>query len=265
MVFDETKRKETIFDPRKKWSLRGFSCSLFAYFMQCMEYSTLWLSKFFLPLWVSHLEVKKLVSYSCGLFHAYWVISSCGLCFGKCFLTGFDHSCCLPLNDFLLPLFKPSAFLLRLNNFSSLGFLRNAWTRNSYMCVVFFGPWTMISWFVLTLELSARLQNTRQSICSDRKTLENQSANFLSKFWPWRNSLKADFFVQKKALKFELCCYIVYCRRSLPTPFCEFWHVTEPNRHARVRIRPIVRRIRNLWENPPIKNAHICSCDSAGH
>ena len=114
---------------------------------------------------------------SCGLFHAYWAISSCGLCFGKCFLTGFDHSCSLPLNDFLLPLFKPSAFLLRLNNLSSLGFLRNAWTRNSYVCVVFFWPWTMISWFVLTLELSARLQNTRQSICSDWKTLENQSAN----------------------------------------------------------------------------------------
>ena len=35
----------------------------------------------------------------------------------------------------------------------------------------------MISWFVLMLELSARLQNTWQYICSDQKKLENQSAN----------------------------------------------------------------------------------------
>ena len=44
--------------------------------------------------------------YEAGLFHAYWVItSSCGLCFGKCFLKGFDHRCSLPLNDFILLLF----------------------------------------------------------------------------------------------------------------------------------------------------------------
>ena len=45
--------------------------------------------------------------YEAGRFHAYWVItSSCGLCFGKCFLTGFDHRCSLPLNDFILLLFQ---------------------------------------------------------------------------------------------------------------------------------------------------------------
>ena len=38
-----------------------------------------------------------------------------------------------------------------------------------------------ISWF-LALELSAGLQNTRQCICSDWKTLENQSANLITHF-----------------------------------------------------------------------------------
>ena len=44
--------------------------------------------------------------------------------------------------------------------------------------------------------------------------------------------------IWKKALNFGIS-------RSLPTPFCEFWHVTAPRRQAHVRIRPIVRRIRN--------------------
>ena len=46
------------------------------------------------------------------------------------------------------------------------------------MCVVFFlNVNIMISWFVLTLELSAILENAWQCICSDWKTLENQSTN----------------------------------------------------------------------------------------
>ena len=35
----------------------------------------------------------------------------------------------------------------------------------------------MISIFVLMLELSARLESTRQHICNNWKTLENQLAN----------------------------------------------------------------------------------------
>ena len=71
--------------------------------------------------------------YEAGLFHAYWVItSSCGLswCFGKCFLTGFDHRYSLPLNDFILLLFQ--YYLLDLRAFIAANiffdFLRNAWT-----------------------------------------------------------------------------------------------------------------------------------------
>ena len=141
--------------------------------MQCLDYSTLWLTK-------SFFAALSLIfrGYEAGLFHAYLVISSYGLCFGKCFLTGFHHRCSLRLNDFLLPLFKNEDFLLRLNNLSFFCFLRNAWAWMATCVYVFF--WAvniMISWFVLTLELSARLQNTRQCICSDWKTLENQSAN----------------------------------------------------------------------------------------
>ena len=45
-----------------------------------------------------------------------------------------------------------------------------------HVCSVFMAVNIMISWFVLTPELSAGLQNTPQCICSDWKTLENQSA-----------------------------------------------------------------------------------------
>ena len=47
----------------------------------------------------------------------------------------------------------------------------------SFCVVLFLAVNIMISWFVSTLELSARLQNTRQRIWRDWKTLENQSAN----------------------------------------------------------------------------------------
>ena len=86
----------------------------------------------FLPLWVSHLATFR--GYEGSLFYAYWVISSGGLFFGKCFLTRFDHR---SINDFLLPLLKPSAFLLRLNNLSLVWFSAKCLDLNSYMCLVF--------------------------------------------------------------------------------------------------------------------------------
>ena len=70
----------------------------------CSVWSILHWANFILPLWDSHLEVEE-----AGLFHAYWAISSYGLCFCRCFLTGFDHKCSLPWNDFLLPLFNTVA------------------------------------------------------------------------------------------------------------------------------------------------------------
>ena len=70
----------------------------------CSVWSILHWANFILPLWVSHLEVEE-----AGLFHVYWAISSYGSCFCRCFLTGFDHKCSLPQNDFLLPLFNTVA------------------------------------------------------------------------------------------------------------------------------------------------------------
>ena len=73
-----------------------------------------------------------------------------------------------------------------------------------YLCCCLFGAVNtmniMISWFVLTLDLSARLHNVGLSICSDCKMLENQSANLQT-----NSGLKGSiFFVQKKVLKFKL-------------------------------------------------------------
>ena len=42
----------------------------------CSAWSILHWANYILPLWVSHLEVEE-----AGLFHAYWAISSYGLCF----------------------------------------------------------------------------------------------------------------------------------------------------------------------------------------
>ena len=53
------------------------------------------------------------------------------------------------------------------------------------------------------------------------------------------------FFVQKKAFK---CKMLFHCllQTILPTPLCEFWHVTVPNHHAHMR---------RIW-NLPIRNIH---------
>ena len=115
----------------------------------------------------------------------------------------------------------------------------------------------MISWFVLTLELSARLQNVQQCICSDWKKLETQSANLQTKSG-FEGILSKHFFLFRRRLSSSKCSFIVYCKRSLLTPFCEFCNVTVPNRHAHIRI------MRRIW-NRPIRNAHICLCDSAGY
>ena len=60
-----------------------------------------------------------------------------------------------------------------------------------------------------SLELSATLQNTRQCICSDWKMLENQWANLYKQILIKKSQgiLSKYFFVQKKALKFELLFY----------------------------------------------------------
>ena len=63
----------------------------------------------------------------------------------------------------------------------------------------------MILWFVLTLELSARLQITRKCICTDWKTLEKNSRQIYKQILALKEFSQSIFFVQsKKALNFEL-------------------------------------------------------------
>ena len=60
----------------------------------------------------------------------------------------------------------------------------------------------------------------------------NPVSKFTSNVWPWRNSLKA-FFLFRRRLSSSKCSFSVYCKiMILPTPFCEFWHVTVPNCHT---------------------------------
>ena len=93
--------------------------------------------------------------------------------------------------------------------------------------------------------MSARLQNTRQRISSDWKTLENQPTNLHThSAWPWMNSLKAFFFLQEEGFKVwtALSLFTVNALRF----FANFLLLICLCPH--VRIRPIVRHIRNAYQ-----------------
>ena len=90
----------------------------------------------------------------------------------------------------------------------------------------------MISRFVLMLELSARLQNTRQCICSDwNKALENQSTNLQANSG-LEGIISKHFLVQKKALKFEL---LFHCLLQTVNGPCQL-----PSVNFDMSLRPIV-------------------------
>ena len=91
------------------------------------------------------------------------------------------------------------------------------------MCSSFLAVNIMTSLFVLTLELSARLQNTQQCIRGDWKTLENQSANLQANFG-LEGILSKHFFCSEEGFKVRtaLSLFTVNCKRSLPTPCGEF-------------------------------------------
>ena len=134
-----------------------------------MEYSTLSLSKFCFA--ALSLTVR---GYEPGLFHAYWVISSWGFRFLQMFSDRIWSQMQFTIKWFSFTCLSLKLFLLWLNNLSFFGFLRNAWTwieRCLYFC---FG----CEYHDLLICFDARtvgyLQNTRQWICSDWKTLENQ-------------------------------------------------------------------------------------------
>ena len=52
----------------------------------------------------------------------------------------------------------------------------------------------MLFWFVLTLELSAKLHNTRQWL----EDAEKPVGKFTNTFWPWRNSHKVFFMLRRR-------------------------------------------------------------------
>ena len=89
----------------------------------------------------------------------------------------------------------------------------------------------MISWFVLTLELSNRLQNTGQCIYSEWKMLENQSAN-LCLYVSLKEFSQSIFFLFRRRVSSSNCSFIVYRKHSLPTPFTPWTltsHCTQPS------------------------------------
>ena len=60
----------------------------------------------------------------------------------------------------------------------------------------------------------------------------NPVSKFTSNVWPWRNSLKA-FFCSEEGFQVQNALSVFTVKLMiLPTPFCEFWHVTVPNCHT---------------------------------
>ena len=131
-------------------------------------------------------------------------------------------------------------------------FRGSATTRNirspdlsSYKCVVFF--WSWISWFLdlfwlYNYWLDCGIRGSASAAIGRRwKTSRQIYKKILA-----LKELPQSIFLFRRRLQSSNCSFIVYCKQSLPTPFCEFWHVTAANRHTHVKIRPIVRIIRNL-------------------
>ena len=108
----------------------------------------------------------------------------------------------------------------------------------------------MISWFVLKLELSTRLQNTGQCIYSEWKTLENQSANLCLYVSLKELSQSIFFFGSEEGFQVRtaLSLFTINTPCQLPS-HCELWHLTAPNHHTHITIEPIVRCVR--------KSSHI--------
>ena len=125
----------------------------------------------------------------------------------------------------------------------------------------------MISWFffwtleALNCRLDCRILNSASAVIGRRwKTSGQIYKQILIKKKITRNSLKA-FLCAEEGFKVwtALSLFSVNCKRSLPTPFCEFWHVTVPfNIGMRTRrIRPIMRRITlTLTRKKPTYHKH---------
>ena len=117
----------------------------------------------------------------------------------------------------------------------------------------------MISWFVLPLELLARLQNTWLHRLEDAG---KPVSKFMFIFFLEGILSKQSFFCSEEGfhVRTTLLLFTINAPCQLPS-HCEFWHLTAPNHHSHITIEPIVRCVRN----PPIKNAHTYPCNYAGY
>ena len=152
---------------------------------------------------------------------------------------------------------KALSFLLPLNNLGSLVFLEIPGLE--YIFVLFLYVNILISWFILTLASVGEIAEYTAAHLQRLEDAGKLTSRKICKHILTLKKLSQSTFLFRRRHSSSNCSFIVYCKRLLPTPFCEFLHVTAPNRHAQVRFRPIVRRVRN----PPIRNAHIYPCDSA--
>ena len=121
-----------------------------------------------------------------------------------------------------------------------------------------FCPW--MSWFP---DLSARLQNTRQRIGSDRlEDAGKPGSKFTYTFWLWMNSdLSKHFFSSGRRLSCSNCSFIVYSNALRPRQLPSV-DMSMPNRHAHVQIGPIVRRVRNTYKKRLSERLTYVLCDS---
>ena len=96
--------------------------------------------------------------------------------------------------------------------FKYLWFSPKCLNLNSYVCIVFLSGNIVISWFVLTLKLSARLQNAKQCICNDWTS--RQIYKHILALTEFSQSILLLLF--RRRLSSLNCSFIVYHKRSLP-------------------------------------------------
>ena len=115
----------------------------------------------------------------------------------------------------------------------------------------------MISWFVLTLASVGEIAEYAAAHLQLLEDAGKPAGKFTYTFWPWMNSLKAFFFLQEEGFQVRttLSLFTVNARRLRQLPSVD---MSMPNRHAQLRIGPIVRRVRNTdIRNAYQKSSHI--------
>ena len=91
------------------------------------------------------------------------------------------------------------------------------------------------------------------------------ASKFTYTFWLWMNSdLSKHFFSSGRRLSSSNCSFIVYSNALRPRQLPSVDR-SMPNRHAHVRIGPIVRRVRNTYKKRLSETFTSVLWDSAGY